>query len=235
MKNYRAWLLGFTAFILLLLGATLAYAKLSLRYEQDRRNEVRYVTEQGAAEQAAAEQADGTEQGAAEQAAAEQADGTGKPNPEEQTAEVVDFTMLNAEGEPVAFSELLGKPVILNFWATWCGPCQSEMPHIQEAYEQYGEDIGFVLVNLTDGKRDTMDTVKEFVAANGYTFPVYFDTEKKGAYAYGAYSIPLTYFMDAQGAVVSGRLGAMTREDLMEQIQLLLDGEEQMTGPQAAQ
>ena len=224
MKNYMAWLLGFTAFILLLLGATLAYAKLSLRYEQDRRNEVRYVTEQGAAEQAAAEQA-----------TAEQADGTGEPNPEEQTAEVVDFTMLNAEGETVAFSELLGKPVILNFWATWCGPCQSEMPHIQEAYEQYGEDIGFVLVNLTDGKRDTMDTVKEFVAANGYTFPVYFDTEMKGAYAYGAYSIPLTYFMDAQGAVVSGRLGAMTREDLMEQIQLLLDGEEQMTGSHAAQ
>lgn len=214
MKNYMAWLLGFTAFILLLLGATLAYAKLSLRYEQDRRNEARYVTEQGAAEQA---------------------DGTGEPNPEEQTAEVVDFTMLNAEGETVAFSELLGKPVILNFWATWCGPCQSEMPHIQEAYEQYGEDIGFVLVNLTDGKRDTMDTVKEFVAANGYTFPVYFDTEMKGAYAYGAYSIPLTYFMDAQGAVVSGRLGAMTREDLMEQIQLLLDGEEQMTGSHAAQ
>ena len=96
------------------------------------------------------------------------------------------------------------------------------MPHIQEAYEQYGEDINFVLVNLTDGKRDTVDGVKEFVADAGYSFPVYFDTEMRGAYSYGAYSIPLTYFMDEKGMVVSGRLGAMTKEDLAQQIQALL-------------
>ena len=182
MKNYVKWLLGFTAFILLLLGAALAYTKLSLNYEKEKQS--------GA---------------------------------QETSQQVIDFTMLNTEGETVAFSELLGKPVILNFWATWCGPCQSEMPHIQEAYEQYGGDINFVLVNLTDGKRETIDGVKSFIEENGYTVPVYFDTEMKGAYSYGAYSIPLTYFMDAQGAVVSGRLGAMTREDLFNQIQVLLN------------
>ncbi len=199
MKNYVKWLLGFTAFILLLLGATLAYTKLSLNYEKEKQSGVQ-ETSQPVQQQEAAQN-----------------------EPTDEDTKVIDFTMLNAEGETIAFSELLGKPVILNFWATWCGPCQSEMPHIQEAYEQYGEDINFVLVNLTDGKRDTLEGVKSFIEENGYTVPVYFDTEMKGAYSYGAYSIPLTYFMDAQGAVVSGRLGAMTREDLFDQIQVLLN------------
>lgn len=199
MKNYVKWLLGFTAFILLLLGATLAYTKLSLNYEKEKQSEAQ-ETSQPAQQQEAAQN-----------------------EPTDEDTKVIDFTMLNADGETIAFSELLGKPVILNFWATWCGPCQSEMPHIQEAYEQYGEDINFVLVNLTDGKRDTIDGVKSFIEENGYTVPVYFDTEMKGAYSYGAYSIPLTYFMDAQGAVVSGRLGAMTREDLFDQIQVLIN------------
>lgn len=199
MKNYVKWLLGFTAFILLLLGATLAYTKLSLNYEKEKQSEAQ-ETSQPAQQQEAAQN-----------------------EPTDEDTKVIDFTMLNADGETIAFSELLGKPVILNFWATWCGPCQSEMPHIQEAYEQYGEDINFVLVNLTDGKRDTVDGVKNFIEENSYTVPVYFDTEMKGAYSYGAYSIPLTYFMDAQGAVVSGRLGAMTREDLFDQIQVLIN------------
>ena len=71
-------------------------------------------------------------------------------------------------------------------------------------------------------RRDTVDGVKQFVEDAGYTWPIYFDTESRGAYAYGVYSIPVTYFMNERGEIVSSRLGAMTQEDLQEQIQNIL-------------
>ena len=62
-----------------------------------------------------------------------------------------DFTVLNQKENEVHFDDLKGKPIILNFWASWCGPCQSEMPDFEEAYEKYGNDIDFMMINMTDG------------------------------------------------------------------------------------
>ena len=132
-----------------------------------------------------------------------------------------DFTMLDRDGNWVNLSDFVGKPIILNFWASWCGPCKSEMPDLQKFYEKYGEDIHFILVNCTDGSRDTVDTAKAFLAMSGYTFPVYFDTTSMGAYTYGASSIPLTYFIDAEGNLVAYYMSAMSESILQQGVDLI--------------
>jgi thiol-disulfide isomerase/thioredoxin len=132
-----------------------------------------------------------------------------------------DFTMLDMDGNEVALSSFFGKPIILNFWASWCGPCKSEMPDIQKFYEQYGEDVHFLIVNCTDGSRETVDSAKKFIEDTDYTFPVYFDTTYMGAYTYGASSIPLTYFIDADGNMAAYYMGAMSESILRQGVDLI--------------
>ena len=123
-----------------------------------------------------------------------------------------DFTMLDKDGNEVTLASFFGKPIILNFWASWCGPCKMEMPEIQKFYEQYGEEIHFLLVSVDD----SVDSAKTFIETEGYTFPVYFDTTSLGAYTYGASSIPLTFFIDAEGNLTAYYMGAMS-EDILQQ------------------
>jgi len=132
-----------------------------------------------------------------------------------------DFTMLDMDGNEVTLTSFVGKPMILNFWASWCGPCKSEMPDIQRFYEKYGEEIHFLIVNCTDGSRETLDTAKAFIADSGYTFPVYFDTTSMGAYTYGASSIPLTFFIDAQGNLAAYYMGAMSESILQQGVDMI--------------
>ena len=122
---------------------------------------------------------------------------------EEEKTYAPDFTMLDGEGNEVKLSDFQGKPVVLNFWASWCGPCKAEMPDFEDAYQEYGDDIHFVMVNLTDGTGETLDSAKAFLEEAGYSFPVYFDTQSLGAAAYGVSSIPRTYFIDAEGVAVA--------------------------------
>lgn len=132
-----------------------------------------------------------------------------------------DFIMLDMEGNEVALASFFGKPIILNFWASWCGPCKMEMPDLQKFYEEYGENVHFLMVNCTDGSRETVDTAKAFLEDSGYTFPVYFDTTSLGAYTYGASSIPLTYFIDGEGNLLAYYRGAMGENILQQGIDLL--------------
>ena len=132
-----------------------------------------------------------------------------------------DFTVYTAAGEAVKLSELRGKPVVVNFWASWCGPCKSEMPDFEEAYLQLGQDVQFVMVNLTDGDRETVQTATDFISAQGYTFPVFFDTKYSAANAYQVRSIPATYFINAEGHVVAQFTGAMNAEQLQQGIALI--------------
>ena len=112
--------------------------------------------------------------------------------------------------------------MIINFWATWCGPCQVEMPCFDTAYQTYGDEIAFLMVNLTDGFQDTVDGVKEFIAEKGYTFPVYYDTEYSGAQAYGVYSIPMTIMVDPDGNLFYSMIGTISEEKLETAVKALL-------------
>ncbi len=133
-----------------------------------------------------------------------------------------DFTVVNTAGESVSLSDFIGKPVIINFWATWCGPCKSELPAFNEAYGTHGDEVHFLMVNLTDGIQETVDKVTGFVTDNSYTFPLYFDTKTEAAMTYGVYSIPLTVFVDAKGNLLGGHTGAMSHATLEQYIDILL-------------
>ena len=121
----------------------------------------------------------------------------------------------------VSLSDMKGRPVIINFWASWCSPCRSEMPHFDKMYKEYGNEIQFMMVNLT-GDSETVDTASSYIESEGYSFPVYYDTDGEGASAYSVYSIPATYFIDAEGNIVSQAQGALDESTLQKAIDQLL-------------
>ena len=117
-------------------------------------------------------------------------------------------------------SDLAGKPVVLNFWASWCPPCKSEMPEFDSVYQEMGEEVCFMMVNLTDGDRETRASAMKFIEAQGYEFPVYLDTKQDAVVTYGVTSIPTTYFIDKDGFIAARAVGAIDKETLLEGIRM---------------
>lgn len=148
-------------------------------------------------------------------------DTTGPEDTGHELQPAPDFTVFGSDGETHKLSDFRGKPVVLNFWASWCGPCKSEMPDFQEAYEKYGQNIHFLMVNCTTSGRETMADAKKLIADEGYTFPVYYDTSGEAAAAYGTYSIPMTFFIDAEGNLVAYGQGALNAEVLQKGIDMI--------------
>ena len=142
------------------------------------------------------------------------------PSPEktEDAVPAADFTVLDGEGNPVSLSDFQGKPVVVNFWATWCGPCKAELPYFDALYTEYGGSVQFLMVNMTDGTYDTIESVKDFVSGEGYGFPVYYDTEMSAAAAYAVQSIPRTLFIRADGSLAAEQIGMMEEGTLREKI-----------------
>ena len=116
-----------------------------------------------------------------------------------------DFTGELMDGTSITLSELQGKPVIINFWATWCGPCVKEMPAFERLKDDFGDKIGIIAVNCGDDA----ETVKDFVEENGYTFPVVLDEEYSISMLYPTNSIPYTVVLDAEGKVTHISTGAL--------------------------
>lgn len=141
----------------------------------------------------------------------------------EETREAApDFTVYDLEGNAHKLSDFRGKPVILNFWATWCGYCQVEMPDFDEKFKEYGDDVHFIMLNVTDGAQETVESASAFIQENGYSFPVYYDTDMDATGSYNTSGLPVTYFIDADGNFVAWQQGMMTAETLQIGIDMLL-------------
>lgn len=138
---------------------------------------------------------------------------------ETEKVEAPDFTVLDMDGNTVRLSDFLDKPVVLNFWASWCPPCKEEMPDFNEVYGEVGEEIAFMMVDLVDGQRETIETGTQYITEKGFTFPVYFDTEQEAASEYGILLIPTTIFIDKDGRIVTGIQGPIDTETLKKAIE----------------
>lgn len=132
------------------------------------------------------------------------------------------FTVYNADGNPVNLSNYVGKPIVLNFWASWCGPCQIEMPDFHKKYLELGDKVTFLMINMTDGSRETVNSASKFIEEKGYTFPVLYDTDSSAAIAYGVYSIPTTYFIDSKGYVIAQAIGSIDGETLQRGMDMII-------------
>ena len=125
-----------------------------------------------------------------------------------------DFTVYTADGAPVKLSDMNGKPLVLNFWASWCPPCKSEMPDFDEICKEFDGKVTFMMVNLTDGVQETVESARNFIHMMEYSFPVYYDTSMEASNVYGIQSIPTTFFIDAEGKLIAYANGAMDGETL---------------------
>lgn len=210
MKNKNSLLIILLVFVLLIGGAYVLYDRLGQDVTAEQM--IVHATPQPTPEPAA-------EEVIPEGESTEAADTSANEEPEDIIAP--DFEVIDKEGNPVKLSSFFGNPIVLNFWASWCGPCQSEMPDFNEKYAELGGDVHFVMVNMTDGGRETVETASAFIEKNGYDFPVLFDTKSEAAMTYGAYSLPTSFFINAEGHVIAQAVGAIDAATLQRGIDMI--------------
>lgn len=139
--------------------------------------------------------------------------------------EAFDFSLTDQYGNTHTLSDYKGKTVFLNFFATWCGPCKVEMPHIEELYNEYNlnnDDIVIIAVSNPGGREKDMNGVKQFLKDEGYTFPVVFDESGEVFSKYNIMSLPTTFMINEYGKVygyVSGALSKDQMESIIKQTQ----------------
>ena len=142
---------------------------------------------------------------------------------EAQASAAPDFTVYDVDGNAYKLSDFRGQPVILNFWASWCGPCKNEMPAFNTAWGEYGDRVQFLMVNLTDNYQETLESAKAFLDTVDYSFPVFYETKMEGGIAYSVTGIPATYFINAEGQVVARAVQSLDYDTLGRGIGMILE------------
>lgn len=200
MNKYWKLIVGAVAFVAFMVVVSMVYKNLSQEYKTQQN----LVTQKGPE----------TEDNQVFQEGPEEADNPVAESSDDTENLAPNFTVETAEGEEVSLHDFFGKPIVLNFWASWCGPCKMELPDFQEAYEKYAGEVQFLMVNMTDGMQETKEIAMKFMEDAGYTLPVYYDTAQDAAYTYTVYSLPTTFFISADGEPVAYAQGMIDAETL---------------------
>lgn len=128
-----------------------------------------------------------------------------------------DFALQTLTGETVRLSDFHGQKVMLNFWATWCGPCRAEMPDMQKFYDE--KDIVVLAVNLTTSRFDEAENVEPFVDEYGLTFPILLDVDNEVADLYQIKPIPTSFLIDTSGKIHNVAYGALNYELMVQEFE----------------
>ncbi|SOB94235.1 peroxiredoxin [Ureibacillus xyleni] len=133
--------------------------------------------------------------------------------------QAINFSLTTLDGEKVKLSDLLGKKVFINFWATWCPPCEEEMPHIEKYYEIYAEKHNVVIlgVNTTDLEGDK-DSIRKFIQEHEISFPILLDETGDVSKQYGILTLPTSMIIDENGMIEEQIIGPVTEEMLLEKL-----------------
>jgi peroxiredoxin len=127
-------------------------------------------------------------------------------------ARAPDFTATTLDGETIILDELRGQPVVLNFWATWCGYCRYQMPFLQAASEEKANEMEFIGINI----RENIDKVRQVIEYEGIDYTIVLDGNGAVANSYNVRPIPATFFLDEQGIIKQIKIGAfMSQSELM--------------------
>lgn len=141
----------------------------------------------------------------------------------EQYSPAPDFTLETLAGETVTLSELKGKKVILNFWATWCPPCKAEMPHMESFYSKLTEEdqVELIAVNVTESEKIGISEVEKFVNSYELSFPIPLDKTAEVTQKYGVFSMPTTFMIDTQGRIAQKVIGPLDEKTLNELVDFM--------------
>lgn len=144
---------------------------------------------------------------------------------QEEAGEQLDFVLKDQNGKKVSFEEYRGKVIFLNFWATWCPPCQRELPHIQELYEKYksSDEVAVLTVVSPGGQEKNADGIKAFLNEHTYSMPVLFD-DGSMYYYFQVTSMPTTFMIDREGRPFGYVKGQLTPDMMETMIQQTLSG-----------
>ncbi len=210
MNNKTKTILGIVIFAVFLNMAVFAYKELSGRFKP----EIRLDTAEVPATNETPENTPGSNN---------PENSPGGTEEEKAPIKAPDFTAYDSEGNIVKLSDYIGKPIVLNFWASWCPPCKSEMPHFDKVYSEVKDEVLFLMVDMVDGAKETEAKGKKYVADNKFSFPVLYDSNQDAAYTYGIWSLPTTVFIDRDGYVAAGVEGAIDEETLLKGISLITE------------
>ena len=122
------------------------------------------------------------------------------------------FDVRTLDGEPVTLADVAGKSVVVNFWNTWCIPCQQELPALKAFYKDHAHDPDFVMLGIV--RRDDTSTVRKFVDGEGLDWTIALDTDKQAALDFGTRGQPETYAISPSGQIVAAKYGPMSQKEL---------------------